>query len=249
VDPSQLVSILTVLTALQGLYRTAHWKSGGPHFQADHDLFAGLYAKVQEQQDALAERIIGLADPEAVDHVQLATMSAQMLASWRQNGSLLDQALFAEQQLQQHLNSVIQLLEQSGQMTPGLDDLLASIAAEHEEALYLLKQRAHGAVEKTAMPAFVRALTKEAVGPGAAVGGIAAGSAVLRRGGGALRAAFGGGVGAVVGEAVYDVLVKIMLQDKQKEVRDLAVPVAALASAVAGEVAGRVTKRKEEKKQ
>ena len=140
-DLGTLMNLLALLGAQYNLYYAGHWKSSGPTFNADHQLFARLYETVQGEADSMAEKIIGFHGVQALDHVQLAASVAGWLGQWKNAGSVLEQALTAEHALQDALQQATNQLESAGQYTLGLQNFLPGIADTHEGHLYLLQQR------------------------------------------------------------------------------------------------------------
>lgn len=140
-DVGILLNLLSLLNAQYNLYYAAHWKSSGPTFNADHQLFSRLYEAVQGEADTMAEKIIGFHGVAALDHVQLSASVAGWLSQWKNAGSVLEQALTAEHALQQALQQAADQLEAAGQYSLGLQNFLPGIADTHESHLYLLQQR------------------------------------------------------------------------------------------------------------
>lgn len=140
-DVGILLNLLSLLNAQYNLYYAAHWKSSGPTFNADHQLFSRLYEAVQGEADTMAEKIIGFHGVAALDHVQLAASVAGWLSQWKNAGSVLEQAITAEQALQDALEKAVRQLESAGQYTLGLQNFLPGVADTHESHLYLLQQR------------------------------------------------------------------------------------------------------------
>lgn len=140
-DVGILLNLLSLLNAQYNLYYAAHWKSSGPTFNADHQLFSRLYEAAQGEADTMAEKIIGFHGVAALDHVQLAASVAGWLSQWKNAGSVLEQAITAEQALQDALEKAVHQLESAGQYTLGLQNFLPGVADTHESHLYLLQQR------------------------------------------------------------------------------------------------------------
>lgn len=143
-DLGTLMNLLALLGAQYNLYYAGHWKSGGPTFNADHQLFARLYETVQGEADSMAEKIIGFHGSAALDHVQLSASVSGWLSQWKNAGPILEQALTAEHALQDALQQATTQLEAAGQYTLGLQNFLPGIADTHEGHLYLLQQRTSG---------------------------------------------------------------------------------------------------------
>jgi DNA-binding ferritin-like protein len=120
------------------IHQGSHWTTSGPSFYGDHLLFERLYKSAQEDADALAERIIGLAGVESMKldkqmsdiSVRISTLSSVVLQPEKVEDGCI-----------RLITKAIDTAEANGNMTNGLEDLLMSISSNRETALYLLKQR------------------------------------------------------------------------------------------------------------
>jgi DNA-binding ferritin-like protein len=139
-DAAELLSrILAILRGLEIFFHSAHWQSRGPNFYGSHLMFERLYQSVADAIDALGERMVKHLGPDAVDAAALAQAAAAAVASWPAD-SALSGGLAAEIELQQAIRTAYDQLKAAGQLSPGMDDFLLSLADEHETNLYLLKQ-------------------------------------------------------------------------------------------------------------
>lgn len=154
-DPQALLQIaqpvLICLLALYQLYYFAHWTAKGQSSYSDHQLFERLYKSTQEEYDKLAERLVGLVGPEAVDGV--FTLAAAKNEFWVKEcgqGDVLCAAQNGESETQAVLASAYRELDTHMALTLGLDETIMSLASQHETNAYLLKQRAGAPAPKTA---------------------------------------------------------------------------------------------------
>jgi DNA-binding ferritin-like protein len=136
-----LTDLLSLLYAIYNLYYVAHWKSGSDSQYGDHELFGRMYGEIPDRLDALAEKIIGTFGADCICQVELLAATGTWLVRWKVAGSLLDQALMAEDDLQTTVESVYNFLKTNDSISLGMDDFLMGLASEHETNLYLLRQR------------------------------------------------------------------------------------------------------------
>lgn len=136
-----LSSVLAVLRTLSMHYETAHWLANGPNAYGDHLLYQRLYEDVGTEIDSVAERIVGLCGPEYVNlelQLQKIHSLSRLLSS---EPDMLRRSQLAEQTLQRSLEMAYKTLDGLGELTLGLDDLIMSLASDHETHLYLIQQR------------------------------------------------------------------------------------------------------------
>ena len=124
-------------------HQQSHWESRGASFYADHQMFQRMYETAQADTDALAEKIVGLFDWKAI------SVSAQLRSFTSCVGCVttidsqdhMMRAVLAEEHALDAIDDLYDVLEQSGESTLGLEDLLPQLASNRETNLYLLKQR------------------------------------------------------------------------------------------------------------
>lgn len=147
---AELAALLVKLRFLQMVHQTHHWISKGDPFYGDHLLFERLYDTVTEHVDSLAERIVGLASEGCVDPAMHARQLSKLFASRPQHNllmrmpnpdSLAHDSLEVEQQFIIDIDAAVEGLTARAALTRGLDNLLAQISDDHEQSVYLLKQR------------------------------------------------------------------------------------------------------------
>lgn len=141
---AQTESCQTLLAYLHAAYQnhwTAHWQSKGSNFYADHELFGRLYGSFPGEIDGLAEKMVAMYGTESVDLVQQTRMQAAFAAKWAEEPDLVARAYMVEEGLQDAITNTVDALDESEELTLGMDNFLAGLADSHETPLYLLGQR------------------------------------------------------------------------------------------------------------
>lgn len=135
-----LQNILAALRALHLLHWTAHWQV--KDYQ-DHILMQRLYEAIPEEIDALAEKIVALAGPTAVDLGAQMELIHEFMQSVEESGNadVMCRALTAEELLQNILANGLAELRAGGKISLGVDDFIMTTADAHDTAVYLLRQR------------------------------------------------------------------------------------------------------------
>ena len=147
---AELVSKGTAIEMLQWLlacmrsqywsYQESHWQVKGGNFYGDHLLFQRLYESVQEQTDVLAEKMVGMYGPEAVDGLDLGAKFEVFIRRWSAADCLHKRGLLSEEDIQKLIKWVYDKLKAMGELSLGMDDFLMATASEHETNQYLLRQ-------------------------------------------------------------------------------------------------------------
>lgn len=144
---AELSQLLAVLRYLAMLHQTHHWVSKGDPFYSDHELFDKLYQRTLEDVDEVAEKAVGLGSEQ---NVALATQLCQILRLAKDMNSpqtvphsseLAKASLCAERNLLQCIVMALQSMDQNGTTTPGVENMLQSIADRHEKHVYLLGRK------------------------------------------------------------------------------------------------------------
>lgn len=139
---SRLLNLLALLRAAQLVHHTAHWQTRGATFYSDHQLFARLYDDVLEEADGLAEKLVYLLGPEAVDALdQVVRLHAAVRKAVEVSVDLVQRSYALEMSLQAAIAAAREGLAAEGKLPLGLDNYLAGLADAHETACYLLRQR------------------------------------------------------------------------------------------------------------
>ena len=149
VNYGPLAVVLAHLRFLAALHQFHHWTSKGSQSYGDHLLFERLYTETAEEVDDIAEKAIGLGGPDVVELLpQLSTVCglakefSMSAATVQSDAERARRSLQAEYSFLKVVDVVCEHLDRNGQLTTGLDNLLAAICDTHESHVYLLKQRA-----------------------------------------------------------------------------------------------------------
>lgn len=147
---AEVAVFIDLLRGLQLLYQTSHWQTSGPVYYADHLLFERLYNSLGEDIDALGEKCVGMGSERLVEYrhsLQNMQMfldaAADMIVAENETPAQkhVVRALRAETAFIRAGESLMNMLEQKGILTRGIENLLGGILDKHEGLLYLLKQR------------------------------------------------------------------------------------------------------------
>ena len=137
---AHLGRVLAHLRAMYLSYQTSHWQTHGPTYYGDHLLFQRLYESVQDEIDALAEKIVGYVGGDGVDLGQQINTISDILLGFVQIPNHHQRGLQSEAQFQTIIKTAYDSIKESGSMTLGLDDWLMATASSHETNQYLLQQ-------------------------------------------------------------------------------------------------------------
>lgn len=139
--------ILCFLRHLSQLHQTNHWTTSGDPFYGDHQLYQRLYELTTGEIDNIAEKAVGLGNPQLVSLSEVLNTVCHIQACYQRHmviprpDELVDSSLTAEVTFLAVTKSCCDILKENGCMTSGLDNLLAGIQDSHENSVYLLKQR------------------------------------------------------------------------------------------------------------
>lgn len=147
---ADLLIVLAHLRALQWLHWTTHWTASGPNFYGVHLMLERLYAgggeddaagpDIQEQIDALGERIVAYFGATAVNPVALQRTAAGLIERATKNRQPLAALLELERSCQKAIRVAWKSNQKGGPTSLGLDDYLMALANERDTAVYLLQQ-------------------------------------------------------------------------------------------------------------
>ena len=147
-NPEYSVKFFTtcfVLCDMYVHYQNLHWESKGANFYGDHLMFQRLYESVAKETDQLAEKILGLTGQSKwISDLHTFQHGYDTLQIWYQitkGDDGVSRAFFSEMYFLEQLDYTKAVCEDTGNLTYGLDDLLSSLASQHEENTYLLRQR------------------------------------------------------------------------------------------------------------
>lgn len=135
-----LQGVLSVLRAQYVHYQTAHWQSKGDTAYGNHLLFERIYKSLTPQIDTLAEKMVGMFGPEAVNASRIESAVVPALVAWSAIECLHRRSLEAEARLQNQVRATHETLKLSKTISLGMDDFLMGLANEHETNEYLIQQ-------------------------------------------------------------------------------------------------------------
>lgn len=144
----ELAVVVSWLKALAAMHQSHHWQASADPFYGDHLLYERLYDSVVKSVDRVAEKSVGmgcsdLADPSRLIKYSGAVLEAMYLVrpGIPQASDLVVRALYVEKEYLKMLQAMSDSLESKGLLTMGVDNMLAELADQAEERVYLLKQR------------------------------------------------------------------------------------------------------------
>lgn len=145
---SELATLLAFITAESTIHQAHHWQTRGESFYADHELFSRIYGDVYVMIDGLAERMVGSGHYILAHPILLAKHCSMVVQSfYRDAGANPSADMYPLFSLRACLRTLVALktvyaaLEEKGQLSHGIDNLLQGYADKHEDHVYLLKQR------------------------------------------------------------------------------------------------------------
>jgi hypothetical protein len=142
-----MMQYLAYTRAVHIWFHGAHHCVRGISFSGDHvNLYGKIYLAVQESYDVAAEKAIGLFDESVADPCSVITMAAHVMSKYPSPCELSSSgiAMAGLNFIGDYLKFVehsFEMLENSGEMTLGLNDFLSASANNIETYVYLLKQR------------------------------------------------------------------------------------------------------------
>ena len=147
-----LPAALVFLRALAIIHQSHHWLTYGESYYADHLLFQRLYEETVEEVDTVAEKAVGIGCPTDKIHPGVQTkLIAHIVEHFCGNGvtegerqnakSYLETSLSAETNCLACLAQISATMKAKGELSRGVDNMLAGIEDKHESHIYLLKQR------------------------------------------------------------------------------------------------------------
>jgi DNA-binding ferritin-like protein len=147
-----LPTVLVFLKALVVIHQSHHWLTYGETYFADHLLFERLYNQTVEDIDGVAEKAVGTGVPLDKMHPGLQScMVAHIVKKFCGDGvkytgsesptAYLEASLKAESEFMACMAEIAKVMKERGDLSRGVDNMLAGIEDKHEGHLYLLKQR------------------------------------------------------------------------------------------------------------
>lgn len=140
-ESSPLHSVLSLLGAAGVIHQTSHWKVSGPQYYADHLLLQRVYEGIDI--DGIGERIMGIGGdvcPVALTQA-IGSLVNQLAPQSDDPEALMSASLNIERAIIETITAARGQLEQAGQLTDGIDNMLQGISDAHEVFIYLLQQR------------------------------------------------------------------------------------------------------------
>lgn len=132
---------VATLRAISIIHQQNHWLTKGEMFYGDHLLFERLYNSTLENLDLAAEKFIGVFSDECLSYDLQADLLHQVLLKYKNlEGSPVEMSLAVEKDFLKFSQDAYDCFENEGRMTLGLNDMIAAIASNREEAVYLLNQ-------------------------------------------------------------------------------------------------------------
>lgn len=128
------------LRALYLVLQNSHWLTRGDSFYGDHLLFERLYQSSAELSDLAAEKCIGLFGEDGLDMNTQAELLAKLLDKYRAVSDLHTLCLKMHKDFLAFSQQFYDILEDEGELSLGMDDMIMSIASKVEEGCYLLQQ-------------------------------------------------------------------------------------------------------------
>jgi DNA-binding ferritin-like protein len=128
---------IAFLRAISIVERNGHWITRGNY--ADHLLLDRVYESANKDEDAVAERLVGLYGVEVLDLNTQAEMLNHILKQFSDE-EVLTVSLAIEQKFLTLCDHFLETAEREDKLTTGLSNLVEEIASHREESVYLLKQ-------------------------------------------------------------------------------------------------------------
>lgn len=145
---SIMTDYIACVKTMHDWFHSAHILTKGTGFSGDHvNLYGKIYEELSESLDSLIEKVLGVTNDE---DIVCPTMIAHAVASKMQviptnsNKSAIMIASTGLQLINSHIKNTekfFDVLEQSGMLSLGFNDLLGSYANQLEGYVYLLQQR------------------------------------------------------------------------------------------------------------
>lgn len=141
-----LSSVLAVLRAAAMVHQTHHWQTSGAQYYGDHLLFERLYDESQPFIDQVAERAVGAGSVALVNSLDQAKVIYELIPLMCSGSDdpeeMVRDSLKTESLVVGVVDAAITMLEGTGSLSNGTDNLLQGVSDLHEGFVYLLKQRA-----------------------------------------------------------------------------------------------------------
>ncbi len=142
-----LMEFLACLKLNLDYLQAAHWISKGNSSYGDHLLFERIYKESNEEIDSYAEKVLALSSDDVVNPIKVLSIAAERIPKivsfdGNHDGSdLAKHAVNSEKYVLVELEKLYASLKEQDNITMGLDDLLMEMHNNHENHIYLLRQR------------------------------------------------------------------------------------------------------------
>lgn len=134
-----LCTFVAYLRAIYLVHQNSHWESSGKSFYGNHLLFQRLYESAQESADQAAEKAIGVFDSKCMSPKVQHHLLSKILSKY-ENEDVFDNSINIELDFQTLAKKVYNKIEENGDMTLGLDDMIMATCNDREVGIYLIKQ-------------------------------------------------------------------------------------------------------------
>ena len=135
---NSLNTYLSMLRALSILHQITHWTSNGVNFYQIHLLTDRLYNETLKHIDDVGEKITGLFGNNVITPTTHIQFVSDFVAK-HQSKNKLQSLLNAEKEFLEFSKAFYQMLYGKDKLSLGFDDLISSIASDHESFTYLLQ--------------------------------------------------------------------------------------------------------------
>lgn len=131
------------LQAIALIHKHSHWTTKGIPFYGDHLLFDRLYDSTLKDLDAAAEKFIGVLGDECLDYETQIDLLGKVMSKYNNVVGVApaQASLACENDFLKFSQAAYDSFEADGALTLGMDDMIMAIASNHEESVYLLKQK------------------------------------------------------------------------------------------------------------
>ena len=146
-DVSLAQDLFAVLNANASYQQYSHWISKNDTSYGDHLLFGRLYEESSGEVDSYAEKVVALSGEDAVNVLETCRKTSETLSKYAvaKDGmspkNLVEICMNLEKLVLQTIESIFKTLEDSDNLSLGLNDLLSAMHNAHEGHIYLLEQR------------------------------------------------------------------------------------------------------------
>lgn len=134
-----LSEYVSFLRALYLIHQNNHWLCSGEDFYSKHQLFQRLYESTLSDLDTAAEKSVGLTGKLDVNPAIMSKIIDTFCPD-KFEGDMVKCSIEAEKAFLRYSTYLYDSIKDSEDMTLGLDDMIMSIANNHEEHVYLLSR-------------------------------------------------------------------------------------------------------------